>query len=817
MQTKEIFSIEGIVAKYTTHVSAKNRLIFSEDYPLAENELESASGEEQLISKLWYEHSHITEIPEEYKPIEVYIRFFKDKILSEDEWNFLLENYGATIEYLFSIREKWNIQPVEVFSITCDLQELIAKTTRPDAGSKVFIPFVGYGDFAMMFPGCEVSGFTLDARSACFVNIRMQAAGIKGHINSKPSPENIENFLPEEKQDLICCDIDSEWLEYKGQFSLLKEIKNYLTDNGSMVVLTSAAVLTSSRKEAVEGRNFLVESCALDAIVQLPHTSKKTNIDKFLIYATNRVRKEKFSMVMLDASFAIRQVGFERNFSRIDVKRIMEVLDAAINPDAAHTEASEDSNKVMRTIPYVALDLDILLPGYYLSQPVDKKGLVPLTELVSVIRPTKEHLQKVLAFDPKGLTDKFADAKIVLQNAESLDAGQNRTSKLVKSIPAVPCVFLLVFGRSVKVGYSRTNDPQASIRTYSLFSCLQPKEGYSLEYISALLLSEPVRKQLLNIASGSTAAHFNEHLLCKVLVPMHDKEQQLMLVNETAMASLSEREKQLMAEREQYERNIRLRKHALTQSLSSFGSMFNTLNNYRKRQGGFLTDTDIVSQVRDTTVADVFEYLDSRLNTIQTKLAAIADVDIDYGEPKHIDPQAFIKSYTAKHVAEWTNFVPKVSWSPQDTNLATEDIISPYDGEVILKKGEPITTLVFPEAALEHVFNNIVSNAMAHGFKDATRSNYKLRFAWFTEGTSVVIQIENNGEPIPADVNVDDILSYGFSTRLNEDGHNGIGGSEIASIMKMYDGKVSVEALSDEEFTVRYTLTFEESNIVASL
>lgn len=89
----------------------------------------------------------------------------------------------------------------------------------------------------------------------------------------------------------------------------------------------------------------------------------------------------------------------------------MEVLDAAINPDAAHTEASEDSNKVMRTIPYVALDLDILLPGYYLSQPVDKKGLVPLTELVSVIRPTKEHLQKVLAFDPKGLTDKFADAK----------------------------------------------------------------------------------------------------------------------------------------------------------------------------------------------------------------------------------------------------------------------------------------------------------------------------------------------------------------------------------------------------------------------
>lgn len=813
MQTKEIFSIEGIVAKYTTHVSAKNRLIFSEDYPLAENELESASGEEQLISKLWYEHSHITEIPEEYKPIEVYIRFFKDKILSENEWNFLLENYGATIEYLFSIREKWNIQPVEVFSITCDLQELIAKTTRPDAGSKVFIPFVGYGDFAMMFPGCEVSGFTLDECSACFVNIRLHAAGINGHINSKPTPDTIEDYLPVEKQDLIFCDIDSEWLEYKDQFSLLKEIKNCLTNNGSMVILTSAAVLTSNRKEAVEGRNFLVKSCALDAIIQLPHTSKKTNIDKFLIYATNRVVKEKFSMVMLDASFAVRQVGFNRSFSRIDVKRIMEVLDAAINPDAAYTEASEDSNQVMRVIPYVALDLDILLPGYYLCQPQNQEILVPLTEIVSVIQPIKEAKQIGLMFEPKKLTDKFTDARIALQKANALTAEQERRPQLVKNIPAVPCVFLLVFGGAVKVGYSDTNDSNASIRTFSLFSCLQPKDGFSIEYIAALLLSETVKKQLLNIAPGSTAIRFNEHLLCKVFVPKHDKEQQLTLVNETAMASLSEQEKQLIAEREQYERNIRLRKHALTQSLSSFGSMFNTLNNYRKRQGGFLTDTDIVSQVRDTTVADVFEYLDSRLKTIQTKLAAIADVDIDYGEPKHIDPQAFIKSYIAKHVAEWTNFVPK---SPQDTNLATEDIISPYDGEVILKKGEPITTLVFPEAALEHVFNNIVSNAMAHGFKDATRSNYKLRFAWFTEGTSVVIQIENNGEPIPADVNVNDILSYGFSTRLNEDGHNGIGGSEIASIMKMYDGKVSVEALSNEEFTVRYTLTFEKSNIVAS-
>ena len=157
-----------------------------------------------------------------------------------------------------------------------------------------------------------------------------------------------------------------------------------------------------------------------------------------------------------------------------------------------------------------------------------------------------------------------------------------------------------------------------------------------------------------------------------------------------------------------------------------------------------------------------------------------------------------------------------VSWSPQDTNLATVDLVNPEDGEVIIRKGEPLTTLVFPETALQHVFNNIVSNAISHGFTNLNRSDYKLRFSWFNEDTSVVIQIDNNGEPIPADANSNDILSYGFSTKLNEDGHNGIGGSEIASIMEMYDGKVKVESLQDSDFTVRYTLTFEKTNIVAS-
>ena len=77
--------------------------------------------------------------------------------------------------------------------------------------------------------------------------------------------------------------------------------------------------------------------------------------------------------------------------------------------------------------------------------------------------------------------------------------------------------------------------------------------------------------------------------------------------------------------------------------------------------------------------------------------------------------------------------------------------------------------------------------------------------------------IENNGKPISDEVNTADILEYGFSTSLNSNGHNGIGCSEIATIMQDYDGEVSVVSTPYEKYTVKYILTFKRTNTVLSL
>lgn len=88
-----------------------------------------------------------------------------------------------------------------------------------------------------------------------------------------------------------------------------------------------------------------------------------------------------------------------------------------------------------------------------------------------------------------------------------------------------------------------------------------------------------------------------------------------------------------------------------------------------------------------------------------------------------------------------------------------------------------------------------------------------MKFSWHTTGTSLIIEVENNGTPIPDDRDTASLLEYGVSTVLHHNGHNGIGCNEIDDIMQRYDGSVEIVSSPQSEFTVKYILTFNRTNI----
>lgn len=263
---------------------------------------------------------------------------------------------------------------------------------------------------------------------------------------------------------------------------------------------------------------------------------------------------------------------------------------------------------------------------------------------------------------------------------------------------------------------------------------------------------------------------------------------------------------------ENIKKSVRMRKHALTQSMSSIGAMFNALNAYRNRKGGNITDEEIISRVKGTTVNDAFDYLSKSIKNMMPVLEHIADVEYSFEKPEWIDPEAFIEDYISKNENGWINFKSVVSWE-KGHNIATNDIVDPFTRSVIFRKGEILTQFQFPKDALAKILDNIISNAQSHGFVNS-HADYKIKFSWYTEDKAVKVLIENNGSPIPNDREPASLLEYGVSTVLHSDGHNGIGCNEIDDIMRRYDGKVDIISSPEEEYTVKYLLTFFRSNSV---
>lgn len=813
MLTKNNFTTEAIVAKYVTTVNnlANERGVNKPNYIMASNEMEVYSPHQQLIAMLWFVHEGCPENHPFMEELSEYKSFYRKDILSDEEFSFLLENYATTIEYLFSCRRDWSFRLLTDHETPSEIAEVCSSLIDIEEGKTLYVPFCGYGDLAIKFPKCKFWGYTKQPFCAVMAQIRLSAQNIEAEIVTR-GHERKKNMLPNRKVDAIICDVSNTLLNsfYDEDYNL-ENLYDCLTEEGCMIALCANQLFTSDKEENYNIRRTLIEDKTIESIIQLPEgLYDDTRFSPLLLCIDKQKRVvDNGGVVMYNASFASRGAGINSELKRIDVERFLFAIQNANQPEL---------EEVIRRVSYNDIEEDVLLPGYYLLKR-DNNSKRKLTDLVTVSKGKRKAPEgKKFSYSIKGsLTPRFSDARLSLERVDESSESIPVPGRYYLCHPVQPCIFLTVTGDNLYIGYSDKSDDEAFYRVLPTVMCLQVNEGISVEYVTSLLFSKEIKEQITSMSAGSVIRRLDSHLLSKVVVPEHTKEQMSLFLEETLKATMSQREKDMQNERKEYERGVRLRKHALSQSVSSFSALFNALNKCRQRQNGVLHDSDKISPISEKTVGEVFETLSGRMVAILEKLAHIADIDIDFGEPENIDPEKFILDYIKSKKGCWVNFKGVTGWYQElgPYNQETEDLIDPDDNKtVIAKAGEPLRTLKFPKKALEHIFDNIVSNAQAHGFLDDSRSDYKVRFSWEEQGPNLVITVENNGKPLSEEVNPNDILSFGYSTMLNVQGHNGIGGSEIASIMRDNYGDVSVISCPNSEYTVKYVLTFYNTNAI---
>ena len=501
----------------------------------------------------------------------------------------------------------------------------------------------------------------------------------------------------------------------------------------------------------------------------------------------------------------------------------------------------KDPNTGLRKVVAVSnrnLNFNLLLPQVYVSQkPQDIEDSIPLSNLCSFVSTVIKDLDFDLPLDTPWIKvnnlvytyqgidcSKVEKAECPNNPPHTDDYSFDSNDKLSEGRPWYQrkpigrrvleyrkCSYLDGKNDAVLIKFDTSGNPFAilsgegnPVAVDKGIMAFSPNDGVSIYTLAAILKMPIVYNQIASYQKFGLSEHLED-----IKVPF-DK---WLIDNEVSRLINEEKMNQTLTKaNEDIKKSVRMRKHALTQSMSSIQAMFNALNAYRVRKDGKMSDDEIISRVKGTTVNEAFEYLSRNIKGIMPVLEHIADIEYSFGEPEWIEPEEFIVNYISKNEKGWITFNPIITWV-EGNNKAKDDIIDSSTAMILYRKGEAFSQFLFPTAALEKVLDNIVSNAQSHGF-DKSRNDYHIKFSWYAENKTVKLLIENNGSPIPEDRDPASLLEYGVSTALHSDGHNGIGCNEIDDIMQRYDGKVEIISSPQEEYTVKYLLTFYRSNSV---
>lgn len=787
------FTVEALVAKYRNFVdehcpkSCESDGVHEFEMPYNDE------AEEQLLATLYKRVAGENADQAILEALSKYVADFYVDALKETELVFLANHFSEVSESIFDCLYH-NLRTTLDFSL--EKPSKVAYDTLTTAkigtGKTIFIANSGFGDIAMLFPGCTIKGYSSEEEICknkvwALGQIRLFAAGIKSEI---------KQYSKDTENSQYMADID---IAIFGA-----------TENSSCI---KAEMLFTFMPQNSESMLFM---------------NKREAVDLSLANFTTKLAKDKqiYSIVSLKET--------EETQARSTEKRIFLHVNKAVNSSICIKNAV--TGKETKISPDL-LNPEILWPSYYLTAK-PKEGM-SLSEIVSfqdlkpknkediVFKKTRFNDEKeciewilsdkeknILVVAPTNLSTRYEDAKLCKENLHP--AGTPLFEKQLGLLSNImqPCV--LLFGRKDKLVAGYIKDlPSEGIVAYWLFACLVPKEGIDVRYVAALLLTPEVRNQIISICEGEVDAQLFPLIMDKIIVPNHTDLERATFLSEANYNAFESSRKELEQEHESYIKAVRMRKHALTQSASAIEATFYALNAYRERQNGTISDNERISRIKQTTVKDAFEYLSMATKDLLVKLDHIADVEYTFTKPEWINPEEFVESYIQKHENGWVNFKPVVKWA-KGHNLADKDLTD-LSGETILHKGEPIYTMMFPRDALKQILDNIVSNAISHGFIDKSYHNYQLRFSWETDGTALKMCVENNGAPIPSDRSTSSLLEYGVSTSLNSNGHHGIGCNEIDSIMRKYDGKIELVSSPDDEFRVKYILTFNRTNILKTL
>ncbi len=720
-----------------------------------------------------------------------------NKFLSVDEIKVIMKEYRDIVKFC-TLSEYGIFNNIFVHNgIPLNVIDLCSKILMPNQESNILLANSDLGQFSLLNSECYYYGYENSLEPWALSQILLDAFERQANIQNSCFENALSDFG--KQYDYIFTSLPNSSNEKIIINELISLAKDYLKENGHMCCLLLRdntynmqatlfrEMITSSPHffeiEVIEFQDYIngfgpANMCIL--YLTKNHSGKVTLVDATQDISNNNMNSQSLSWA--DNIIKLRQ--------------------------------ENDSKYIWHGIASNLKENYNICPSFYMEEqylPIPKEGekLVELRELVELIQcPRNVHIkerQERPTVGIKNLTTNYWNCVI-------------KHDKIIDSVKGD----LLLSQDALLFGYTENKTLIAKLsceeKTIALSRRIIPFMMKTHDVITedfllrALTLRETL-KQVQLYANGVMYISLtdNDFLKLKIIVP--SLAQQNEICKNDARAHLSEIDKKLLDEHEDFRRDMHMKKHAIGQTIHDFRNWWDILQKVRIQGNGNVNDNAVIGITKPISVSNIYDNLEIALSRLEKQIysmdrgngmipenIALADFIDDYIK-YHQNPQFEYVFDSSTHRAPQT--LPSVDYDEEKGEYLLLD-------EIILEKGEALESAKFPREALEIIFDNIISNAREHGFANRKVGN-KIRIDIIQNDLKYIISIANNGEPINHQLSSKDVFTYGRTSKAGKE-HFGIGGYEVYRLMREFNGDAELILSPNEEYTVTYNLIFNDTN-----
>ena len=695
--------------------------------------------------------------------------------LDAEEGDILCAEYNEVVSYLYKKMGVYSVnsRPNGSHIVPQSFLKICKDILSPEAGASVYIPFAGKGDYAFIMDGCSIDGTEISPFNWAVSQILFDAFKVQGSIRLIKDADRSCDFNGKAKYIIAEPPVGDGRAELSRCFSLVSTITEKLEDGGIACIVIPTGTLSSTNWKPL--RSYMLDNIAdLSSLVMAmpPLYMPLTAVELSLVVI--RKQKNPSSSITffnaLDKSLYGRR-PFNDSPYALDSYKIVSEL---------HNPSSPFSVSVCP--PAINVDTNFSADRFFVDRVIPKpkagERLVCLSDLVDItesVRPEKG-LTSARVVLMRNLSDKYLSSYLDMERIPKDDPkGCNQL------FPGTLLVGYL--GGKFKVGKVPENlSGPTFIRHEIVQLTLKSEALVSKDFLLRAIMSDYVKDQARFLDAGITITRLAKEDLLSLKILLPTKEEQDRQVFSDGVAGMSQADQEKVKFFSEFRKDMHMKKHAIGQTIFNLNNWLMNLDGAREECHGVLDDNAMVGGVVKIKVSDIYDNISLAMKILDRQISTL---DAGYGmKSSSFSLIDFISDYISSHP------YPRVRYEFNANNKAVEAVEFPHD-------------------ALTIIVDNIVSNAVAHGFNDD--KEHTIRFSVEVEGTNIVVSVANDGAPLPADQNPEDIFIYGVSEGGKN--HLGIGAYQVRNLMREFDGDAEIVSNPHEEFTVTYRLIFTKTTL----